>query len=260
MTKPSFEKYLKNIFIVYKQEECECTKLVKDILKDNKLNFNSKVRDKISSSDFKQNKLIISIGGDGTALKVAQFIKNESLLFVVKNNSILSEGFLSQANIFDFEKKFNKFLKSDFKIRKLPRLEAFINNKPLNILALNEISITRKKPYQTLMYDFNGNIERATGILISTPLGSTAWNLSAGGIKLNLDEQLFQFIIREPYRGKIYKVEKQQGLIKQNKVFTIMAITDGLISFDSTKKEISFDSNTEIKIQKSENDIKYIEF
>jgi NAD+ kinase len=260
MTKLSIAKYLKNILIVYKEEECECTELVKNILIENKLKFKTIIRDNISKSNFKNIKLIISIGGDGTALKVAQFIKNNSLLLVVKNNSILSEGFLSQANIYDFEEKFKKIIKSKFKLRKLPRLEALINDVATNILAINEISITRIKPFQTLMYDLNKNIERATGILVSTPIGSTAWNLSAGGKKLDLNKKLFQFIIREPYKGKIYKVEKQQGFLKENESFIVRPITKGILAFDSTAKNIKFKSNDIIKIRKSKLSLNYIEF
>lgn len=261
MEEKIISKYFEDILIIHKDDVCECTEIIKSTLKS--LNFNKykiKNRDNVNEKDFNNKKLIISVGGDGTALKIAHYIKNDSLFFVVKNNSILSEGYITQANMKNFKDRLIKIIKGKFKIKKLPRLEAYVNNKKVEGLALNEISITRKKPYQTMMYDFNENIERATGIIVSTPLGSTAWNLSAGGKKMNINDKKFQFVIREPYRGKIYKVNKKQGFIKDNDSFGVKSITSGIIAFDSTKFHVEFKSNDVIKIKKSKSYINYIMF
>jgi len=260
MVKESLSKYLKNILIIYKDEKCECTEFIKKTLKEYKYKSKIKMRDNIVNSDFLKEQLIITIGGDGTALKVAQYIKNNSLLLVVKDNSLLSEGYLSRTSMKNFKDSFEKILKNKFKVRKLPRLEAYINGKLIDNYAINEISISRIKPYQTLMYDLNKNIERATGIIVSTPLGSTGWNLSAGGKKLNLNDKRIQFIIREPYRGRIYKVEKRKGFLKDNKEFKVKIITNGVLSFDSTNNDFNINNNDEIIIKKSNKTLNYIEF
>ena len=117
---------------------------IKNVLRRHRILFNLADRDKLKRGQFEKRDLIIAIGGDGTFLRAAQFIENE-LIFGVNADTRNKEGFFTEANKNNFEKKLKKILKGRIEIRKLPRLEAYIGGKRLETLALNEFYIGPKK-------------------------------------------------------------------------------------------------------------------
>jgi NAD kinase len=252
----NIKEYLNNILVVYKHAGCSGCVRVSEMLDSLGYKHKKILRDKVTKNDFKDKKLVIIVAGDGTTLRTCQKISNDCLVFTVNNHPLITEGFLTRADVDNFTKKFNKIIKGNFKVRLLPRLEARINGELLPQIALNEISISTEKPYHTLIYDFKKNIEKASGILISTPIGSTAWLLSAGGKKLSLNSDKMAYVIREPYRGKIYKVRNRSGITNN---FKVKAISKGVLVFDSVEKEHYFKSEDTIEVSFSDSPIYFVE-
>lgn len=248
--------YLKDIIIVYKAENCGACNQISDILKKFDYTHEKKPREKITPTDFKKNRLAITAGGDGTLLKTCQNIRNDSLVLGVNSNLMLSEGYLTRAKVDNFMQKFRNLITGKAKIIKLPRLEVKINDKTLPYLALNEISISKLKPYLTFIYNLKGNVEKATGILVSTPIGTTAWAGSSGGKRLPLRSKKMEFVIREPYKGKIYSVKNKFGIVDN---FTVQALSDGIIVFDSIGKEYPFKKKDTITVTFSDHKLNLIE-
>ena len=137
---------------------------------------------------------IIVLGGDGTLLgigrKTAKF--NIPLLGINMGNL----GFLTDEENINAEISILKVLNNDYKLEKRLMIEAFINKSEYdNIIALNDICITRGIFSKLVEIDVYVNDEyldriRADGIIISTPTGSTAYNLSAGGPILKPDTKI----------------------------------------------------------------------
>ena len=122
----------------------------------------------------------IVLGGDGTILKTARFYaKYQVPIFGINIGRL---GFLSQAKPTQIKEAIDYLLKGSFKIENRLMLSA-LNGK---MEALNDIVIKGEAFSRTsrLYVEINNNLVcdyLADGLIISTPTGSTAYTLSAGG-------------------------------------------------------------------------------
>lgn len=258
---------LTNALIVYTHpaagESKKTLSYVKKILKKYKIRFNLADRDKLKRSQFEGRDLIIAVGGDGTFLRAAQFVENEAMFGVnadVKNK----EGFFTEADKSNFEEKLRKILNGRTEIKKLPRLEAYINNKKIETLALNEFYIGPKKGYHGAKYiiEINGRKERhkSSGILVTTPAGSYAWAKAAYRNIMPLDSKNFQFVVREPYEGKVFRNYRiKHGILrKSEKIKIVSEMLDGVIVADSVGKEYPFRNGSKAAIKLSKKTLKLL--
>ena len=240
---------LKNILVVYTHPAIGESKVslnsVKKILKKHKIHFNLADRDKLKRSQFAGRDLIIAVGGDGTFLRAAQFVDDE-IMFGVNADVRNKEGFFTEGNKKNFEEKLKKIIKGRFKIIRFPRLEACIDGNKILTLALNEFYIGPKKGYHGAKYtiQIGGKKERhkSSGILVTTPAGSYAWAKSAYRRIMPLDSKNFQFVVREPYEGKVFRKYKiKHGILRKNdRIKIISEMLDGVIVADSVGKEYGF--------------------
>lgn len=135
----------------------------------------------------KEAELIISLGGDGTLFRAARDFSPWEIPILGINLGGL--GFLTEIALDEFEKGLESVLSKNFTIEKRMMLEAFIissTQKPLNFIALNDVVIS--KVYLPRIVSLKTFISgelittySADGLIISTPTGSTAYSLSAGG-------------------------------------------------------------------------------
>ena len=145
----------------------------------------------IKSNSIKKKRLIIVIGGDGFMLQTLKKNKNSLNLFYGINSG--NYGFLM--NKFSSKNIINNLNKS--KMVSISPLEMLVKNKK-NILkkclAINEVSILRQSRQAASLSIKNKEkyiIKKliCDGVLISTPAGSTAYNLSVYGPILNLNSK-----------------------------------------------------------------------
>ena len=124
--------------------------------------------------------IAIIVGGDGTILRAARFYAPLNIPIFGINLGRL--GFLAQVKIAELEAGLEKFVKGDFRIDE--RLMLSLNEN--ETIALNDIvvkSSNNSKTVEFMVYLNNKPVCNylADGIIISTPTGSTAYTLSAGG-------------------------------------------------------------------------------
>ena len=252
---------LKNILIVYtiprNKDQKSTLGLVKKALKKYKINFSLANRDKLKKIKFKNKDLIIAVGGDGTFLRAAHFV-DKQLIFGVNADIKNKEGFFMKSDKNDFEKKLKKIIKNQFNIRKLPRLEAYINSKKIETFALNEFFIGATKSYHAAKYvietDGKNERQKSSGILVTTPTGSYAWAKSCCSKTLPLNSKNYQFVVREPYEGNIFKNYKLKYLVlnKNQKIRIASEMLDGILIADSVSKEYKFKNGSKATIKLSD--------
>ena len=146
---------------------------------------------KLKKVKYLRPNLRIIIGGDGFMLKTLKKNKNLKNIFYGINSG--NYGFLM--NKFSKEKIIKNLNKS--KVTTISPLEMkVINNKnsAKNYLAINEVSILRQsRQAANLSIKLNSKFIMkklvSDGVLISTPAGSTAYNLSVHGPILNLNSK-----------------------------------------------------------------------
>lgn len=131
---------------------------------------------------------LISIGGDGTILRAATFVRDSNLPIIGINAGRL--GFLATVQEENIENLLNRVLINDFSISK--RTLVSLHSNPANPdledinFALNEITVSRKDTTSMITIETYINNEYlnsywADGLIISTPTGSTGYSLSCGG-------------------------------------------------------------------------------
>ena len=129
--------------------------------------------------------LVISIGGDGTFLRAARWIGDKEIPILGVNTGHL--GFLSCCGISGLEKMIGNVCSGNVDIER--RLLLMIEGEGLPEkfwpYALNEITFLRDASSMiSVRAEINGSFladYRGDGLIISTPMGSTAYSLSAGG-------------------------------------------------------------------------------
>ena len=204
---------------------------------------------------FSPNKLniIIVIGGDGFMLQTLKRNINSKIFFYGINSG--NYGFLM-----------NKFSSKNF-LRNLSKanivsispLEMKVKNKNNYIkksLAINEVSILRQSRQAATISISQGSrliIKKlvSDGVLISTPAGSTAYNLSVHGPILSLNSKKLSISPISPFRprrwkGKIIK-DNSKIIIKNlnSKKRPISAVADNIEV--SNAKNITIKTNKKIK-------------
>lgn len=123
----------------------------------------------------------VVIGGDGTILRTVQQLTNQIPIIGINHGEV---GFLADLEP-DDAWEFIRTLVSGFEVEKRMRLSLFMNDQPLGD-ALNEALIVTTRPAKMLRFSIiiDGRISeqfRSDGLLVSTPTGSTAYAMSAGG-------------------------------------------------------------------------------
>jgi NAD+ kinase len=240
--------------------------LVKRALKKHGIDFLVKNREKLSKSHFKNKDLVIAVGGDGTFLRASHFILDDTPIFGVNSDPKCKEGFFMAAIGKDFGQKLGKLLHNRNKIVRIHRLEAQIGKKRVPELALNEFYVASEKPYNTARYCiiFRGKKERqkSSGILISTAAGSHAWVKSAGGKVLPFSSDRFEYLVREPYCGRVSaKCSFVNNLLeKDEKLEIIFEVGNGILIADSLSNEHRFKAGKKVIVKLSNKPLYSISF
>jgi NAD+ kinase len=138
-------------------------------------------------SDFHKGiDLAFSIGGDGTFLKTVSFIRNSGVPILGINTGRL--GFLANVSdvLFEDALELVKQRRYDYQKRSLLRVDTERNLFGIDNFAMNEVVLTKKDAasmitVHTTIGDMFLNSYWADGLIVATPTGSTAYNLSCGG-------------------------------------------------------------------------------
>lgn len=128
-------------------------------------------------------RFVIAMGGDGTMLRTARLVNSQGKPILGVNSGRL--GFMANTQPDQLVRALEHLLAGDYKLDKRSLLEAIDNNGE-HYLALNEILFSKKSSASMVKISafHNGmfiNRYWADGLLVSSPTGSTAYNLSSGG-------------------------------------------------------------------------------
>ena len=165
------------------------------------------LKKKININQFIQKDLVIVIGGDGFMLEILKKNKNFKKKFYGINSG--NYGFLM-----------NKFTSRNI-IKNLSRanmisispLEMIVktkNNQTKKSLAINEVSVLRQSRQAaslSIKYGSKKIIKNlvSDGVLVSTPAGSTAYNLSVHGPILSLNSKKLSIAPISPFRPRRWR-------------------------------------------------------
>jgi NAD+ kinase len=164
---------------------------------------------KINQQQFKKDNLIIVIGGDGFMLQTLKKNRNLKKQFYGINSG--NYGFLM--NKFSSKNIIKNLSKAN--MVSISPLEMIVKNKSNQTrksLAINEVSILRQSRQAaslSIRYGSKQIIKKlvSDGVLVSTPAGSTAYNLSVHGPILSLNSKKLSIAPISPFRPRRWKAK-----------------------------------------------------
>jgi len=189
---------MKKIGIIAKRGEPEAIKAVKDFLrwmkgKNFKFFIESEVAKALKIKGYSRKEIpsrsdiIIVFGGDGTLLSVARLVGKMGVPILGVNLGGL--GFITEISRDDIRKEIDKVFSGNFSFEERIMLLADVYRKgrkiarqnALNDVVLNKSALSRMFEFDISINDQYVSTFRADGLILSTPTGSTAHSLSAGG-------------------------------------------------------------------------------
>ena len=220
------------------------------------LKIKNLINQHIKKSKPKKTNIIIVIGGNGFMLQTLKKNKRSKKLFYGVNSG--NYGFLmNKFSSKNFAKKGINFIRS--KTVSISPLEMTVKNNKDDIkkhIAINEVSILRQSR-QAASLSINHGSKKiikelvSDGVLVSTPAGSTAYNLSVHGPILSLNSKKLSISPISPFRPRRWKgkiVSDRSKIVIKNlnpKKRPISAVADNIEVRNA--KNITIKTNQKIK-------------
>jgi len=131
--------------------------------------------------------LILVLGGDGTMIATARMIGDTEVPVIGVNYGGL--GYLAEFPIDELFSALEAILSGQYKVQERVMLavelwrgeELITRNRVLNDVVVNKSALARIIEIEAYLDSQFVNLFRADGLIVATPTGSTAYNLSAGG-------------------------------------------------------------------------------
>ena len=162
----------------------------------------------------------IVIGGDGTMLRsLGRFLGSGVPSFGINFGRV---GFLTAAPADDVETALKRLFAGEYRTLELPTLEVDLDGK--RIVAVNDIVITSDKlgRMMELEYTIGGEhigVQPCDGLIVATPPGSTAYNLSNGGPVLvwGLDAMVLNFVAPHTLHARPLVIGRGVEIVVENR-------------------------------------------
>jgi len=229
---------------------------------------------RLREGEIQECNVVISLGGDGTLLAAARAVEKQEI--PILGIKIRSLGFLTED---DPDRAIDSLIKGDYVVQKRLRLEGSLisNGERLqSFTALNDVVVhasgvsrvlrVRTRIDGALLGDYLSD-----GVIISTPTGSTAYSLAAGGPILNpitvegfvitplcphslsvrpivvsSGESFSVEIIEDGERSlvtidgqKDYQIKEKDNIeFKKSKIYTNLIVTKGYDFYDLVRKKL----------------------
>ena len=257
--------------IIGKRNNTEVYSIVSDLVKwldekkveyivDSELGHNLNLENSVKQADIpKHVELVIVFGGDGTFLSVSKQVNEFDIPILGINSGGL--GFLTEFTVKELYPIMDKIIVDEYEIEERGMISASVfkkNKKFGNYKVLNDLVINNEvsRIIDLAIYAEGSHITtfKADGIIFSTPTGSTAYSLSAGGpiVHPTLPVTLITPICPHILTNRPLVVSNEMEI-------TVKVLTEGssYMTLDG-QETIKFDLNDEIKLKKSDSTVKLV--
>lgn len=205
--------------------------------------------------------IIIVLGGDGTILRAAR--RYGQLSIPVLGVNMGTVGFLCKIQVDELDNYIDSLIKNRFSLDSRMMIDTTIYNDGKivkNVHCLNEV-VMKSRHFRMVNFGMETEGEelgryRGDGVIISTPTGSTAYSLSAGGPVV---DPLLQAFLITPIAS--YDINKKPLIVSPKKSIRVKLLEDvqAAVCIDG-QVYAEFGPKSEIHIKKAESDLKLIDF
>lgn len=203
---------------------------------------------------------IIVLGGDGTLLRAAHTVGERYIPMIGINLGTV--GFLTEVDLPKVDEMVCRLMNGDYTIEKRMMLDGKVNDS--DFTSLNDVVVARQGALRLLAFkifvnDVFFDTYEADGIIVSTPTGSTGYNLSAGGPIVSPKASLILVTPVAPHslskKSVVFSAEDsiRIELVEKRKT----QVNEALVSFDGFKN-FEIGVNDKIEIRRSENELELI--
>jgi NAD+ kinase len=147
--------------------------------------------------------LVVVMGGDGTMLSVARALRDSNVSLVGINRGRL--GFLTDLQTDNMLGEIEKILQGDYQLESRMLLQSEVSRNKASLwqsVALNDVVIKSAFRLIELEVHVDGlfvSRQRADGLILATPTGTTAYGLSAGGPIMHPDLHAISIVPISPH-------------------------------------------------------------
>ena len=202
--------------------------------------------------------IVLCVGGDGTVLNAQHVLSPKKIPILCINMGTV--GFLTEVDPEDIFECLDKLLSYDFFIEERLQLDVLCDDKWITVL--NELVIMTSQPAKMLNLRVSVDEEvvdevRADGLIVSTPSGSTAYSMSAGGpiVDPRVDAAIIIPICP-------FKLNTRPKIVPAESTITVKFLKEGKQAIgvlDGVSRE-NFNYMDEVKIRKSDNAAYFVRF
>lgn len=241
---------------IFKDPQLEQTRNIVKILERSGQEFcicgdAANILPEISCADNENIDVIIVLGGDGTMLSAAGKYAGTAELLGINLGRI---GFLMDADINEAEAAINRVISGDYFIEERMMITAEACGR--HVSALNEIAVSQsvvQKPVTLGVYvnDMFYDDLFCNGVLVTTPTGSTAYSLSAGGpvILPTLDVLLINPVCPHSLRNQKVVIGADDIVRIEAKSEHIVVSADAYSTFELAPSDSVIIKKAELKAQ-----------
>ncbi|MBK9436760.1 MAG: NAD(+)/NADH kinase [Chloracidobacterium sp.] len=187
-------KQIRSVGIVVKPSHAEATATASELSSWLRQRGIAQLGEPISADEIKPENdltldadLIVVLGGDGTMISAARLVGGQDVLVLGINYGSL--GYLTDFRIEEMFPALEAIVAGQYQIDRREMLtaehwrngEKLVSGRVLNDVVINKSALARIINIDVKLNGLFVNTFRADGLIVSTPTGSTAYNLSAGG-------------------------------------------------------------------------------
>lgn len=185
--------------------------------------------------------LVITVGGDGTLLSASHAVRSSIPIFGVNSAPSFSVGFLTGATAEQFGPMLSHLARGSMQPLIVQRLRVRLGQRTIAAPVLNDVLFCADNPAVMTRYRLTWpdgeELQRSSGVWISTPAGSTSALASAGGPALPLAAKQFAFFVREPYSPPGSSVRLRTAVLSEKGTLSIECrILDASVFLDGSHR------------------------
>ncbi len=209
-----------------------------------------------------ESDLIISMGGDGTLLRAARFVGRSEIPLLGINLGRL--GFLTEIPVSQWREALERVQQGQYQIVERMLLtcevkrdnQVIVGGDALNDVVIHRGAVSRLLDLEISINDNYVGTYSADGLIISTPTGSTAYSLSAGGPIVNPDVSCLLLTAICPHTLSARPLiisDREKITVKERVIDGISLTMDGHLNFVLLK-------NDEVFVEKASYGMKFVHF
>lgn len=247
--------------VVNRAKDCasKYTKILYNVIKEHDMHAIE-----MTDKDFSNVDVVMSVGGDGTLIRAAKMGFMNDIPVVGVNLGRL--GYLAQIDKDDIERYVGRMACGDYKLYEMMLLDVVLKRGERIIaqdIAINDVVLSRGSVARGIRISSykDGSLLNeyfADGIIVATPLGSTAYSLSAGGPVVDTKAQVVVLTPICPHsfsaRSFVASAEREIMLtvdLKDNQVGNV--VVDGNNSWEISEGDV-------VVVKKSKRVVKFVNF